>query len=251
MLVLTILASFFYILWLVPKHKFGWSWIAGIIASLFHTVICFYQIIGEDGWILNINNSVLLVALLSVLVVIVYKISSRFVKIPLVLFTILALIFILFYPELHHTGKKFTWQLDLHISLSMLAYSLLSVATLFAVSLWVQIKRLKNSSLLIINNPISILDEEKKLFQLVLLGWLTLTASLLSGAIFITDFLEKSLGHKITFSILAWIVFGVIIFGRLTKGWRGEKLISLVILGMVLLATGYLGSKIVLEYLIN
>ena len=85
-------------------------------------------------------------------------------------------------------SKKFTWQLDLHITLSMLAYSLLSVATLFAVSLWIHIKKLKNSTLLTNSNPISIIDEEKKLFQIVFLGWLTLTASLISGVVFINDF---------------------------------------------------------------
>jgi len=89
------------------------------------------------------------------------------------------------------------------------------------------------------------------LFNLVFLGWLILTTSLISGLLFIENFVQQHLGHKVVFSLIAWLIFGVIILKRLSKGLRGEKLISLTLIGMFLLAIGYMGSKIVLEWLIQ
>ncbi|MCB1595282.1 MAG: cytochrome c biogenesis protein CcsA, partial [Xanthomonadales bacterium] len=96
----------------------------------------------------------------------------------------------------------------------------------------------------------ALIEQEKKLSHIIFLGWLVLTTSLLSGVLFIDDFINQHIGHKVVFSFLAWLIFGILIAGRLTKGWRGEKLISLTILGMSLLAMGYLGSKIVIEWIL-
>ena len=122
--------------------------------------------------------------------------------------------------------------------------------TLFAISLYTHIKRIKNKPFSVGSTLVPIVDEEKKLFKLIFLGWLILTTSLPSGVIFIEDFMHQHLGHKVIFSILSWIVFGSIVFARLTRGLRGEKLIITSIFGMFFLATGYLGSKIVLELLL-
>jgi ABC-type uncharacterized transport system permease subunit len=131
-----------------------------------------------------------------------------------------------------------------------LAYSILAVATLFALSLLIYIKKIKNSNFDADTGLVSIIEEERKLFHLIFLGWLILTTSLISGVIFLEDFVQQHLGHKIVFSILAWLIYGMLVLGRITKGWRGEKLIILTITGMTLLATGYLGSKIVLEWIL-
>lgn len=243
-------STLFYLLWVAPLKSPQKSFASGIFAFISHAALTFYSVLGTQGWNLNVINSLLFVLLLSVLVVLIYKIHSRFVKLPLVAFVFLAFLVILLNPEINAQSKKYSWQMDLHITLSMFAYALLSVAALYAVSLWFNIRNLKNKHFNLDNNGLSIMDEEKKLTQIVILGWLTLTSSLLSGVIFVSDFLETSLGHKITFSLLAWLVFGAIILGRLTKGWRGDKLISLVIIGMMFLAIGYLGSKIVLELIL-
>lgn len=238
-------AVLLYIIWALGKPV---SKYAGYLAWVAHGVVCFYSLFNENGWLLTIGNSILLVSWLSVLIVLTFKLASRWVKVPLLVFVFIA--FILKYSSIISElppVKEFSWQLDLHISLSMLAYALLAVASLFALSLYVHIKKIKNTDFAVSNNLMSLIDEEKKLFLLVFIGWLTLTTSLLSGVIFVEHFLDQHLGHKVVFSLLAWLIFGSIILGRLLKGWRGEKLISLTILGMASLATGYLGSKIVLE----
>lgn len=251
MLAIIVFTALFYLLWVVIKPQNKYVNALGLAAWLLQAVVCAYSLFDENGWKLTIVNAILLVSWLSVFIVLTYKLNSRWVKVPLVFFVILSLLIIDINPilEFHHY-QQFSWQLDLHISLSMLAYAVLSVATLFAVSLLVHIKKIKNSKFDNTSNLLSVVDEEKKLFQLIALGWLILSTSLISGVIFVEDFMQQHLGHKVVFSILAWLVFGLIILGRMTKGWRGEKLISLTIAGMTFLAIGYLGSKIVLEWLI-
>ncbi len=252
MLTIFIICTACYVLWLMPPIKVNVAKYGVIIAWLLHTYICFYHLIDDQGWLLNIANSILMVSWLSVFIVFIFKIHSQWVKIPLVIFVLSSLFLIRVNPKIAYDQYiEFSWQLDLHISLSMLAFSVLSVASLFAVSLWVCIKKLKNPNSATTIRLVSLIDEEKKLFNLIFLGWLILTTSLISGVLFIENFMQQHLGHKVVFSLLAWLIFGVLILKRITKGLRGEKLITLTITGMALLATGYMGSKIVLEWLLQ
>lgn len=252
MLAIIVVSALLYMMWVIAKPQNKYINYFAYIAWGLHAVICFYSLFDEHGWKLNIINAVLLVSWLSVLIVMLFKINSIWVKLPLVFFVIISLLLVDTNPILtYHHYHEFSWQLDLHISLSMLAYSVLSVATLYAVSLWVHIKKIKNSQFGTDTGLISLIDEEKKLTQIIILGWLILSTSLISGVIFIDNFMQQHIGHKVVFSILAWLIFGSLIIGRMNRGWRGEKLISLTITGMTMLAIGYLGSKIVLEWIIH
>ena len=250
MLAIIIVSALLYVMWGFTKTHIQYKNLTVYLAWGFHTFICFYSLLDEHGWKLNIPNAVLMVTWLSVLIVLLYKLESIWIKIPLVFFVLLSLLMVDRNPILdYHHFHAFSWQMNLHITLSMLSYSILSVATLYAVSLWVHIKKIKNSDFNSTTGLISLIDEERKLIQLIILGWLILTTSLISGVIFIDNFIEQQIGHKVVFSLLAWLIFGSIIIGRLNRGWRGEKLISLTITGMSMLAIGYLGSKIVLEWM--
>ena len=252
MLAIIIVSALLYVMWVFAKPRFKYINYFAYGGWVLHAVVCFFSLFDENGWKLNIFNSILMVTWLSVLIVMLFKINSIWVKLPLVFFVLISLLMVDTNPLLnHHHYQAFSWQLDLHISLSMLAYSVLSVATLFAVSLWVHIKKVKNSEFGSEFGLVSIIDEEKKLFKIIILGWLILSMSLISGVIFIDNFMQQQIGHKVVFSILGWIIFGSLIIGRMNRGWRGEKLISLTIAGMVMLAIGYLGSKIVLEWIIH
>ena len=72
----------------------------------------------------------------------------------------------------------------------------------------------------------------------------------MTGIIFVHGFLSDGMGHKIIFSLIAWVLFAILILGRLTKGWRGKTAIKLNLLAMSLLMLGFLGSYFVLDYLV-
>ena len=142
----------------------------------------------------------------------------------------------------------------LHIAVALIAYALLIVAALQALVLLGLERRLHRG----LPEPAAkglppLLTLERFLFRLVDVGFVLLTLTLLSGAIFSEDVFGRPLRftHKIVFSVLGWLVFGALVFGRHRYGWRGRSALSWVLAGAGLLFLAYVGSKFVLEVLLG
>lgn len=142
--------------------------------------------------------------------------------------------------------------LGIHILISLLAYSMLALATLQALLLATQNHHLHNhqTNTLIRTLP-PLQDMESLLFQLIQAGVLLLTLGLLSGFIFLDDLFAQHVAHKTLLSILAWITFATLLFGHWRYGWRGRIAIRWTVSGFTLLMLAFWGSKFVREYLIN
>jgi len=56
--------------------------------------------------------------------------------------------------------------------------------------------------------------------------------------------------EQYTYSI-AWLVFGVLLIGRVRYGWRGRSAVGWTLGGFGVLALAYFGSKFVLEYVLG
>jgi ABC-type uncharacterized transport system permease subunit len=92
---------------------------------------------------------------------------------------------------------------------------------------------------------------EHLLFILILLGFFILSLSLLSGLLFVDDLMAQHLAHKTVLSITAWAMFGVLLWGRWRRGWRGRKAIRWTLASYALLILAYFGSKLVLEQILS
>lgn len=57
--------------------------------------------------------------------------------------------------------------------------------------------------------------------------------------------------HKTVFSTLAWAVFATLLVGRARFGWRGRQAIRWLVAGSTLLLLAYVGSRFVLEVVLN
>jgi ABC-type uncharacterized transport system permease subunit len=88
---------------------------------------------------------------------------------------------------------------------------------------------------------------ESLLFKLTAVGFVLLTISLFSGIVFINDIFAQHLVHKTILSILTWLVFGLLLWGRWRYGWRGRLAVRLTLAGIILLVLSYFGTKLVLE----
>jgi ABC-type uncharacterized transport system permease subunit len=88
---------------------------------------------------------------------------------------------------------------------------------------------------------------ESMLFELVAASFLLLTAAIGTGVVFVDDLLGQNLAHKTLFSIMAWLLLGVLIGGRLALGWRGRTAIRWTLWAFAFLLLGYLGTKIALS----
>jgi ABC-type uncharacterized transport system permease subunit len=67
----------------------------------------------------------------------------------------------------------------------------------------------------------------------------------------VSDLFAQHLAHKTLLSIIAWLVFGLLLWGRWRYGWRGRKAVWLSLAGIILLLLGYFGSKLVLEVILD
>lgn len=144
--------------------------------------------------------------------------------------------------------QQFSWQLEAHILLSVLAYGLLALAAFQAILLAIQDYRLRQrqpGGLLRAMPPLAVM--ENLLFQTLGLGFALLSLALFSGLIFIEDLFAQHLAHKTVLSIFAWLVFALLLWGRWRHGWRGRTAMRWTLGGFTLLVLAYFGSKFVLE----
>jgi len=153
-----------------------------------------------------------------------------------------------------HTSpaKSFTPGLGVHVLLSIVAYSLMTIAALEALFLAYQNRQLHQhhtSGLLRILPPMQIM--ETLLFNLVAAGFVLLTLALTTGLVFIDDFFAQHLAHKTVFSILAWLIYAILLWGRFKLGWRGKIATLWTLLGFFALMLAFWGSKFVLEVLLG
>ena len=145
-----------------------------------------------------------------------------------------------------------TWTIGLHIALSMLAYGLLTIAAVQGLALAIQDRLLhshESRRWLRLIPPLQTM--EQILFRFMGGGFLLLSLALLSGLIFVEDFFAQHLVHKTTLSIIAWLVFGILLWGRWQFGWRGKTAIRWTLGGYSTLLLAYFGSKWVLEVVLG
>ncbi len=144
------------------------------------------------------------------------------------------------------------WQIKLHVTVALLAYSVLSIAAVLAILLAVQERALRHRQFgpwLRALPPLTL--TESLLFRLIAAGFVLLTLTLVTGALFIGNLFGQHLVHKTVLSIVAWLIFGALLFGRWRYGWRGRSAVNLTLVGMALLVLAFFGTKAVLELILH
>ncbi len=148
-------------------------------------------------------------------------------------------------PFAVHTGHAL---LDAHIVLAVLAYAILALAAVEAILLWIQESRLKRAheSARLVGLP-PLLLTERMLFQLIAAGFVLLTFVLVSGLVYLHELLALHLFPKAVMSLLAWLLFGGLLYGRRRYGWRGRVAAGWTLGAFTLLVLAYLGTKLLWE----
>lgn len=139
-----------------------------------------------------------------------------------------------------------------HVLLSLLSGGLLTLAAVQAVLLALQDRRLQRHDAPVLMQRLPpILAMERALFQLIGIGFVLLSASLLTGIGFINDWLAQHLAHKTVLSVSAWLIFGGLLLSRWKVGLRGRQATHWTLVGYAVLLLAYFGSKLVLETLMG
>lgn len=152
----------------------------------------------------------------------------------------------------HTASPKLDWRLQLHAWCALLAYSTLAIAALLAVMLWLQERALRQRQVRGWLRALPPLTElETLLFRTIEVGFVLLTATLLTGILFVDDLFAQHLVHKTVLSVLSWLVFGVLLLGRWRRGWRGATAVRWTLVAMALLLLAFFGSQFVLELVLR
>lgn len=142
--------------------------------------------------------------------------------------------------------------LDLHILISILSYSLLSIAAVQAILLYIQERHIRNrhpGGFVRALPPLETM--ETLLFHMITIGFLLLSLSLATGMFYLDNIFEQRLVHKTSLSVLGWITFAILLWGRHQFGWRGRTAIKWTISGFVLLMLAYFGSNLVIQLILQ
>ena len=167
-------------------------------------------------------------------------------------FPLAALLLFVYHAFGHEPARALDWRLQLHAWLALLAYATLTIAALLALMLWAQERALRRREFHPWLRALPPLTElEDLLFRTIAVGFVLLSATLLTGLLFVEDLLDQDLMHKTVLSVLSWLAFGALLIGRWRYGWRGGKAVRWTLMAMVLLLLAFFGSKFVLELVLR
>lgn len=223
-------------------------------AALFHAVVLSQDLPVNGGLDLNFFHALSLNAWAMVVVMMLVAIGRPVETLGVVLYPLAAITLALevVYPAkpILITGES--WQLGLHIALAVLAFSVLSLAAVHAILLAVQNRELHErvgGNLLTVLPPLQ--QMEALLFQMIGFGFFLLTLALATGLMFVENLFAQHLIHKTVLSMLGWLVFGTLLWGRWRHGWRGKTAVRWTLGAMFLLLLAYFGTKLVLELILH
>ncbi len=206
------------------------------------------------GWDVNFINILSLAGLMVALVLLLTGIGARSLEAGVLVFPGVAIL--VFVQWLSNPAPVYVGHmppmLQFHVLAALLAFSLLTLAAVNAILLWVQDYLLRTPrpiSQLELLPPLIVL--EQLMFRLILAGWLLLTLTLAAGLTFVYDLLSQHLMHKTVLSLISWLLFGLLLGARWWLGWRGRRAVNWTLVAMAFLVLAYFGSRVVLEGLLD
>jgi ABC-type uncharacterized transport system permease subunit len=219
-----------------------------------HTWLLYMVLFSQAGLNLGFFNALSLAAWTVVASLLLSSLTKPIENLGLVILPLagLSVLLDMFYPSTPFLAENTSWVLKLHVLLSMLAYSLLTLASVQAGLLWVQdsyLRGRKPGGFVRALPPL--MTMEALMFEMIGIGFILLTLALLSGFAFLDNMFAQHVVHKTVLSVVAWLVFGGLLLGRRLWGWRGRKAISWTLTGFGILILAYFGSKLVLELILQ
>jgi ABC-type uncharacterized transport system permease subunit len=158
------------------------------------------------------------------------------------------------FPAAHGKQHPASLAFEAHVAMSMLAYSLFTIAVLHAGLMSLVEKRLHHAMLpAALRELPPLLTMEKLLFHIIGAGFVLLTLTLVSGMVFSQELYGKPwpFTHMMLFGVTSWLVFGILLAGHHVYGWRGRMAIRWTVSGFVFLVLAYVGTKFVLEVVLH
>ncbi len=226
----------------------------GAIATILHGITWFMPIFSGGSLVFSFFSVGSLIALVISSLIIISAIKKPLENLFLGIFPMAALLLLLnlLIPATTHATTQWSPGVSSHIVLSIIAYSVLTIAAFQAVMLLVQNHQLKHkqlSGIMRILPPLQTMD--RLLFEMLGVGTVLLTLAIASGFIFLDNIFAQHLMHKTVFTLIAWSILSFLIFAHWRFGWRGNVASKWTLTGTGFLILAYFGSKLVLEIILH
>lgn len=241
----------------VREPEKNWTRLAIAPAFLLHGYALYSNLFVETGEGLNfgIGNSI---STILWLIVGIHWIGSFFhnlraLQAPIAALAAVCVLLPKLFPSPHFLAYDHMLAFKIHMTIGLFAYSLFSIAALQALLMDFIEKRLHSGMPTIFRNLPPLLTMETLLFRILGAGFVLLTLTLFSGALYSEELFGKPLefSHKTVFAFLSWAIFAVLLGGRHFYGWRGRIAVRSTMTGFIMLLLAYVGSKFVLEVILK
>ena len=230
--------------------------LAVLVPLLLHAMLLYDSLFAADGMHLGVGNAISLIVWLTVAI---YWLGNLFYNVEalqamvLPVAAVCALLPVLL-PATRALPNTELAAFKMHLLISMLAYSLFTIASLHVLLMALLERRLHDGALPVALQKLPpLLTMETLLFRIITAGFVLLTLTLATGILFSEELLGKAMrfNHKTVFGILSWLIFAALLGGRRLYGWRGRVAVRWTLTGFLMLVLAYVGSKFVLEVILG
>lgn len=236
------------------KHVPEWGkWLPFIpLACHLFTVYLLIETADGPGQNLTLLNLISLIALLLVLLVAIYRFSKQTPH--LMLYTAIVAGVVNFLSIIPEEPKMMVFHGNtisiLHVWLSIIGFSLLLAAALQSILVLILHNKLRHKPSSIHPLLPPLVEMEHFLSALVLSGIISLGVAFALVFRLPQSMIDTQPLHKIILSILAWFSFCTFYVGYKTSKLSGIRFARLCIIAFAILSIGFLGTKLVLQYLL-
>ena len=231
----------------------SWVAIAAYLAVIFHGAALYHAIFTANGQNLSLTNVVSLVNWIIALTftIMIFRLKVM-IAVPVVYTcSILSVAALWLVPPKYILHFEHHPEVLAHVVLSLIAYSALMIAALYAIQLAIIQNKLKTKQFILSPAMPPLMTVEKQLYHLIVVGVTLLTLSLATGFIFLNDVLVGGKGHKAILSLVAWAVYVVMLWQHYTLGCKIRTAVIYTLSGATLLSLAYFGARIVRELIIG
>lgn len=223
------------------------------IAVILHAAALSQAIFTTDGQNLSLTNVISVVNWIIAFAFTVVMFRLKVIVVVPVVYacSILSVALLWLLPPQFITHFERSPALLVHVVLSLMSYSALMIAALYAIQLAIIQNKLKKKQLNLSPVIPPLMTVEKQLYHLVIIGVILLSLSLATGFIFLENMFGDGQGHKAVLSIAAWFVYIVMLWQQYSVGCKIRTAVAYTLTGATLLSIAYFGARIVKELFLS
>lgn len=220
------------------------------VAVVLHALMLSQAIVGDSGINIGASNAFSLTILATLMIILPNARRHPDISIVLFGFAITSLIVSESYNSQLALGSA-SPLLSLHIILSIVAYAVLMLVGIQAAIIVIRHKNLKKQTGYFYSHLPPLMNMEKWLFQLMLIGAVLLALSLITAIPFASDWFTRRFFHRSVLSIISLIIFTTLLFLHHFKGLRGKPAARFALMAFIVLLIGVSGSRVIQELFFN